>query len=252
MMSNANARGSIGRRLGLVQSGVLVVALIGSALGYWGLSRVAAQTEAMYRDAIVTERVASDWYRNVFNGTTRTTAIAVSADPNLATFFTQAAATSTKVSTELQEKLDKLLTSAEERTSFEKVSERRKVYLQVRDSITEANTPTLYRLRKEGVTFENSHSVFPTVTRVNSTSLATGTYPARHGIMGNSIYVPAVNPTRAFTNDDVKPLLKLDEVTGGNMVTATGLPEILAQRGMSMVAVSSGSTGSAMPAREAT
>ena len=114
------------------------------------------------------------------------------------------------------------------------------------DSITEANTPTLYRLRKEGVTFENSHSVFPTVTRVNSTSLATGTYPARHGIMGNSIYVPAVNPTRAFTNDDVKPLLKLDEVTGGNMVTATGLPEILAQRGMSMVAVSSGSTGSAI------
>ena len=138
MMSNANARGSIGRRLGLVQSGVLVIALIGSALGYWGLSRVAAQTEAMYRDAIVTERVASDWYRNVFNGTTRTTAIAVSADPNLATFFTQAAATSTKVSTELQEKLDKLLTSTEERASFEKVSERRKVYLQVRDSITEA------------------------------------------------------------------------------------------------------------------
>ena len=32
----------------------------------------------------------------------------------------------------------------------------------------------------------------------------------------------------------------------GNMVTATGLPEILAQRGMSMVAVSSGSTGSAI------
>ncbi|WP_431264580.1 methyl-accepting chemotaxis protein [Roseateles chitinivorans] len=138
MMSNANARGSIGRRLGLVQTAVLVIALIGSAMGYWGLSRVAAQTEEMYLDAIVTERVASDWYRNVFNGATRTTAIAVSADPNLATFFTQAAATSTKVSTELQEKLDQQLTTTEERANFNRVIELRKTYLKVRDTITEA------------------------------------------------------------------------------------------------------------------
>ncbi|MDB5811191.1 MAG: putative pyrophosphatase or phosphodiesterase, AlkP superfamily [Betaproteobacteria bacterium] len=114
------------------------------------------------------------------------------------------------------------------------------------DSITEANTPTLYRLRREGVAFENTHSVFPTVTRVNSTSLATGMYPARHGIMGNSIYVPAVDPKRAFTNDDFQPLLKLEEATGGRMVTVTGIAEILAQSGRSMVAVSSGSTGSAI------
>src|SRR5262245_14600817 len=45
------------------------------------------------------------------------------------------------------------------------------------DSITAADTPNLHRLRTEGVWFENSHSVFPTVTRVNSTSLATGSYP---------------------------------------------------------------------------
>jgi hypothetical protein len=114
------------------------------------------------------------------------------------------------------------------------------------DSITEADTPTLYRLRREGVAFENTHSVFPTVTRVNSTSLATGMYPARHGIMGNSIYVPAVDPKRAFTNDDFQPLLKLDEATGGRMVTVPGIAEILAQRGSSVVAVSSGSTGSAI------
>ena len=114
------------------------------------------------------------------------------------------------------------------------------------DSITEADTPTLYRLRREGVTFQNTHAVFPTVTRVNSTSLATGSYPARHGIMGNSIYVPAVDPKRAFTNDDFQPLMKLDEATGGRMVTVPGIAEILAQAGRKMVAVSSGSTGSAI------
>src|SRR3954466_16085560 len=39
------------------------------------------------------------------------------------------------------------------------------------DSITAADTPNLYRLRAEGVTFAHSHAVFPTVTRVNAASL---------------------------------------------------------------------------------
>lgn len=114
------------------------------------------------------------------------------------------------------------------------------------DSITEAQTPNLYRLRKGGVTFENTHAVFPTVTRVNSSSLATGSYPARHGIMGNSIYVPVVDPLRAFNNDDFQRLVKLDEATSGRMVTATGIAELLERSGRKMVVVSSGSTGSAM------
>src|SRR6476660_8481955 len=109
------------------------------------------------------------------------------------------------------------------------------------DSITEADTPTLYRLLHEGVAFENTHSVFPTVTRVNSTSLATGAYPARHGIMGNSIYVPEVDPRSAFTNDNFEMLLKMDEATSGRAVTVPGIAEILERAGRRMIAVSSGS-----------
>ena len=138
MMSNLSGRASIGRRLGLVQAGVLAIALIGSALGYWGLDRVATRTAAIHEDAIATERVASDWYRNVFNGTTRTTAIAVSADPALATFFAPQAAEATRISTDLQQRFDKLLTTPEERAAFDKVGELRKSYLAARDSITEA------------------------------------------------------------------------------------------------------------------
>ena len=114
------------------------------------------------------------------------------------------------------------------------------------DSITETDTPTLHMLRKQGVWFENTHAVFPTVTRVNSASLATGAYPARHGIMGNSIYVPAVDPLRAFSNDNFERLLKLDEVTAGRMITSTGIAELLERTGRKMVVVSSGSTGSAI------
>ena len=57
------------------------------------------------------------------------------------------------------------------------------------DSINPADTPTIARLRTEGVDYVNSHSVFPTSTRVNAASLITGAYPARHGIVGNSMFV---------------------------------------------------------------
>ena len=54
------------------------------------------------------------------------------------------------------------------------------------DAITPAETPNLWRLRQEGVNFTNSHSVFPTVTRVNATAIGTGTLPGRNGVVGNS------------------------------------------------------------------
>jgi len=114
------------------------------------------------------------------------------------------------------------------------------------DAITAEETPNLWKLRRGGVDFINSHSVFPTVTRVNATAIATGTWPGRNGMVGNSIYVRAVDPRHAFSNDDHKILLRLDEVTGGGMVLAKSLGEILAERGKRLAAVSSGSTGSAL------
>lgn len=114
------------------------------------------------------------------------------------------------------------------------------------DSITAAETPNLHRLRAEGVTFENSHSVFPTVTRVNSTSLSTGMQPARHGILGNQIYIPAVDPAKAFSNANFLALLKLDEAAPGRIVMVPSISELAAEVGQKYVAVSSGSTGSAL------
>ena len=62
------------------------------------------------------------------------------------------------------------------------------------DAITAADTPTLFRLRAEGMDFANSHAVFPTVTRVNAAAISTGTQPGTNGIVGNQMYVPAVDP----------------------------------------------------------
>jgi len=114
------------------------------------------------------------------------------------------------------------------------------------DSISAAETPTLHRLRAEGVSFENSHAVFPTVTRVNATSLSTGTQPARHGILGNQIYIQAVDPAKAFNNDNFLLLLKLDQATPGRIAMVPSIAELAAEVGQKYVAVSSGSTGSAL------
>ena len=110
------------------------------------------------------------------------------------------------------------------------------------DSINATDMPNLHKLRAEGVTFLNSHSVFPTVTRVNATAIGTGDYPARNGIMGNRIYVPEVDAVSAFNNDDAAKLL----VMGEHIVTAPGLAEILQRAGERFVAVSSGSAGGAL------
>jgi predicted AlkP superfamily pyrophosphatase or phosphodiesterase len=64
------------------------------------------------------------------------------------------------------------------------------------DAITAENTPTLHRLWREGVDFTNSHAVFPTVTRVNAATLATGAQPGTHGILGNQFTSPRSTPPR--------------------------------------------------------
>lgn len=114
------------------------------------------------------------------------------------------------------------------------------------DSINAQDTPTLLKLRQEGVTYLNSHSVFPTVTRVNAAAISTGMYPQSNGLVSNSMFVPSVNPSRAFNTSEHLELLKLRDTSGGRMLFARSMAERLHERGMKFVAVSSGSTGSAL------
>ena len=46
--------------------------------------------------------------------------------------------------------------------------------------------PNLYALGERGVVCTDHHSTFPTVTRVNASSIVTGAYPQRHGILANT------------------------------------------------------------------
>jgi predicted AlkP superfamily pyrophosphatase or phosphodiesterase len=113
------------------------------------------------------------------------------------------------------------------------------------DSITAEDTPTLFRLRAEGVELTRSHAVFPTVTRVNAAAIATGTQPGTNGLVGNQMFVPAVDERRAFDTGDYRNFLTLDRASDARVHEVPTLAERLHARGLRLAGVSSGSTGSA-------
>src|SRR4030095_5317636 len=114
------------------------------------------------------------------------------------------------------------------------------------DAISPDGTPTLHRLRSEGVDFTNGHSVFPTVTRVNAAALGTGMHPGSHGILGNQMYVAAVDPRRALDTGNHRRLLALDDATDRRLLLTRTRGARLHARGLRLASVSSGSTGSAL------
>ncbi|MBI3494084.1 MAG: alkaline phosphatase family protein [Acidobacteria bacterium] len=112
------------------------------------------------------------------------------------------------------------------------------------DYVTPEVMPRLYRLGQRGIVFRSHHSVFPTVTRVNASSFVTGAYPETHGLMGNTIYSPKANATKGLDTGE-RANLESVERADGVLLTAPTLSEILKPAGKTLLAVSSGSSGSA-------
>ena len=79
------------------------------------------------------------------------------------------------------------------------------------ESVNVSSTPTFARVRDQGVRFANSHSVFPTLTMVNSAAMGTGHFPGDTGNYGNTIYTGF--PV-ASANGSVAPMVESDAILG--------------------------------------
>ncbi len=77
--------------------------------------------------------------------------------------------------------------------------------------VDKTTAPAMAELRDGGVNFQNSHSMFPTVTTANASALATGHYLGDTGDFGNAIYVGF--PVRNAL-DSVTPFIENDMVLG--------------------------------------
>lgn len=113
------------------------------------------------------------------------------------------------------------------------------------DYVTPEAMPHVHGLGQAGVYFEQHRAVFPTVTRVNAASLSTGCYPAKHGLLDNTVFFPDISE-RPISTANHTQLQKIEAATDGKLLGVPSLGEIFAGHGKKLLVVSSGSTGSAM------
>lgn len=113
------------------------------------------------------------------------------------------------------------------------------------DYITPERMPNLHGFGQHGVVVERHHSVYPTVTRVNSPSIATGSTPGRHGLLHNTIHIPQVSE-ESFSSGSLEMLLKTDKVTGGKLLTTKSLGETMQTEGKKLWVTGSGGNGTLM------
>jgi predicted AlkP superfamily pyrophosphatase or phosphodiesterase len=113
------------------------------------------------------------------------------------------------------------------------------------DYITPDIMPNLSIFRENGFSGQNHHAVYPTSTRINSASIATGTYPNKHGLLNNSLYLSEVSLDRILNTKKISDLLLIDKFTNGHLLTTISLGEILQNRDRKLFISSSGASGSA-------
>src|SRR5437764_7424473 len=99
------------------------------------------------------------------------------------------------------------------------------------DFVTEQNTPTLWKLAREGVTFRNHHAVYPSATMVNGTAMVTGVYPGNSGIIANHVYRPDIDPHHAVDVELRSTVKKADELSGGKYIAAPTIAELVQRSG---------------------
>ena len=113
------------------------------------------------------------------------------------------------------------------------------------DMVTSEFTPNILRLADRGTWFRQARSVFPSVTRVATTSIATGAPPTTHGIVGNAFYHPAVMPERVMQTSHADHLRRAEVHHNGRFVDVDTLGDVLARAGKRLAVVHTGSAGSA-------
>lgn len=112
----------------------------------------------------------------------------------------------------------------------------------LRPDMIESHMPNLHAFARDALWFTEARSVFPSMTRVATTSFATGHWPATHGIVNNAFHMPEVVQGAALDTSNFDHLSRLK--ARESVVTCESLGHALAAAGKRMGAVHCGSAGS--------
>ncbi|MGB6558350.1 MAG: alkaline phosphatase family protein [Pseudolabrys sp.] len=111
------------------------------------------------------------------------------------------------------------------------------------DFVTEQNTPTLWKLARDGITFRNHQAVYPSATMVNGTAIVTGIYPGKNGIIANHVYRPDIDPHHSSDVELPAVVKKGDEVSGGKYILVPTIAELVQHAGGRTVIASAKTVG---------
>ncbi|HTL52888.1 MAG TPA: alkaline phosphatase family protein [Planctomycetota bacterium] len=112
--------------------------------------------------------------------------------------------------------------------------------------VTPERTPNLYRLQTTGVHFQNHHTIFPSVTRVCSSSISTGSYPGVHGVPDNSFFVRDLAPNGKINTGDHRDLIRLDQHTRGGLFSVPTFTDLLRAAGKTIAIATTASPGTSL------
>ncbi len=110
------------------------------------------------------------------------------------------------------------------------------------DMVRPDTTPNLARFAAMGMRFASARSVFPSETRVCTSSIATGCHPRRHGMVANRMPHPT-DPLGSVDTGDIAVLRALEQATGKPVLEMPTLADHLAAAGRDCAVLSSGTTG---------
>lgn len=103
--------------------------------------------------------------------------------------------------------------------------------------------PTFAKLIDQGTRLNEHHAVYPTHTRVNISSLASGATPGRHGMVANVMRVAGATEDGIIDTSNYRHLEALDEATGGRALLVPTLGDILAEHGKRLAVAATSSPG---------
>jgi predicted AlkP superfamily pyrophosphatase or phosphodiesterase len=111
------------------------------------------------------------------------------------------------------------------------------------DFVTEQNTPTLWKLAREGTTFRNHHAVYPSATMVNGTAMVTGLYPGNNGISANHVYRADIDPNHPVYVELPSTVKKGDELSGGKYIAIPTIADLVESAGARSIIAASKTVG---------
>lgn len=103
--------------------------------------------------------------------------------------------------------------------------------------------PTFNGLRETGTLVDQYHAVYPTHTRVNISTLATGCTPGKHGIVANVFRQHGATEDGIINTSDYRHLQALDNFYHGDGVAVPTLGDILDRRGKRLAIAATSTSG---------